>query len=56
MIIKVFNNLGFATLLNITNDGIDKVVTPIINEITVPIFTPLVTSAWAIGMVPKILA
>ncbi len=37
-------------------EGRDNVVTPIINANTVPIPTPFVTKASAIGMVPNISA
>lgn len=54
--IKSPRSLGFTALRNIISDGKDSVVTPIINDKTVPSCAPLARSASAIGIVPKILA
>jgi len=54
--INTLNNFGFTTCFNIIIEGKDNVVTPIINERTVPSPTPLATKASAIGKVPNISA
>ena len=53
---KIASNLGFITFFNITIDGTDKAVTPIINVNTVPVPVPFNTNASAIGNVPNISA
>ena len=50
------NSFGFTTLLSIINDGNDNVVTAIINDTSVPIGTPLLKRASAIGNTPNISA
>jgi len=54
--INIANNLGFTTLLSIIIEGRDKAVTLIINASTVPIGTPAINNASAIGIVPNISA
>ncbi len=53
---NIANNLGFTTLLSIIIEGRDKAVTLIINASTVPIGTPAINNASAIGIVPNISA
>ena len=48
-------SLGFTTVFNRIIDGSDRAVTAIINERTVPIPTPLLTKASAIGRFQKYL-
>ena len=50
------SNLGLTALRSITIEGIDKVVTPIIKDSTVPSCAPLSSNASATGIVPKISA
>ena len=50
------SNLGLTTLLSIIIDGRDRAVTLIINAKIVPIGTPAMNNASAIGIVPKISA
>ena len=56
MATKIPNKLGLTTFPSIIIEGRESAVTAIINANTVPIPTPLDTSASAIGRVPKISA
>ena len=53
---KIHNSFDFTTLFNMTMEGRERAVTPIIKERTVPRPTPFATKASAIGKVPKISA
>ena len=53
---KIVSNFCLTTLANIIIDGKDKAVTLIINASTVPIGTPAINKASAIGIVPNISA
>ena len=50
------SNLGLIAFRSITMDGIERVVTYIMKDRTVPSCAPLKSSASAIGMVPKMSA
>jgi len=50
------SNLGLIAFRSITMDGIERVVTDIMKDRTVPNCAPLKSSASAIGMVPKMSA
>ena len=53
---KTKSSFFFMTFANITIEGKDKAVTPIIKARAVPIPTPFSTNASAIGSVPNISA
>lgn len=53
---KIASSFGLITLASIIIDGKDKAVTLIINASTVPIGTPAINKASAIGIVPNISA
>lgn len=54
--INTAKSFGFTALRSIIIDGSESTVTPIINEITVPIPTPLTKNYSAICIVPNISA
>ena len=53
---KMPSSFGFTALRSRIMEGRDRVVTPIIKDRTTPSRAPLASSAYAMGMVPKMSA